>query len=387
MPDKFTTLAGQSIPEVHESVNETIAFLTRWESPLLAALGFPTRVKNVFNPRHEWLEESLVPDSTTVNGAQTAGDTTIEVAAGTGTRFREGQILQVDGSRELFSIDVGGVAANQLTVTRGINGTTAEAIEDGATITVISDPATECEDAPESCVTTRDREENFTQIFRKVAGVCRTAELSDQIGIGTERELEHQIMMVERHLIRELAKTVINGRQRAVNPAGTATTTRNMDGIIQRILKGADPVIVDAGGQTLDEFILNLALQQMWERGANPMVLAVGPGQRRTVSALIEGRQRFDEDSSQLGAMVNRFISDFAVLEIIDPDKFIPKDVALILDLNRIDLVKLGGQADIWERIPIGRTGLSERVEIVGEFGLQIMNAGDGGHALIQNLG
>lgn len=386
MPSKTVYNAGASYPELYESVDPVIGFMSKFDSPLLLALGYPNALENIFNPRHEWVEERLNPNSTLVNGPQTALDVTIEVTAGTGTRFRVGDIVQVDGSRELMT--VGAVAANQITVTRGTQGSTAEAIVDGALLKRLFRPAEDCADAPEAQPTLRPREENYTQIFQEAVTVCRSMNLSNVIGVSpAATEFEHQRLMVERELQRQLADAIINGRQQAVNPEGAVGVPRTMDGIINSILKGSiDPVIVDAGNATLDEGILNAALQQMFQRGATPNLIAASGRQKRALSDLISSRQRYAPEDTLLGAVVDRFQSDFYVLDVLAPDNFIPQDVLLILDTTRIKVKKLGAGARAWDFEALAKTGLAEKGQVVGEFTLEIKNANDGGHALIQNL-
>lgn len=386
MVDKHTSLAGSNLPEIFESIDDAIAFLTRVESPLLAALGFPNGLQNVLNVKHEWLEEQLNPDAAIINngGGHLAGDTALNVVAGQGSRFLVGDIVQIDGSRELMTVTAP-IAANVVTVVRATFGSgPAVPIANGAVLKRISNPAVENESAPAANPTNRIRKDNYTQIFRKVAAVTRSMMLSNVIGV--EDELDRQLLNAQRDLIRDLAKATINGRRQTVNPEGTLAVARTMDGLIPQILNGADPVIVDATGNTLDEFLLNQALREQFTRGASPRILAAPPAQRRAISALIEGRQRFESNEGQLGAVVTRFLSDFAVLDVIEADIFIPSDSVLLIDPSKISLKKLGNQAAPWEIVDIGRPGLSTVREVVGEFTLEAKNAGDGGHALIQGL-
>lgn len=386
MPSKTVYSAGATYPELYESVDPVIGFLSKWDSPLLVAVGYPNALDNIGNSRHEWVEERLNPNSSSVVGAQTSGDTTIEVTAGTGTRFRVGDTVQVDGSRELMA--VGAVAANNITVTRAIRGTTAEAVLDGALIKRLFRPAEDCADAPEAQPTLRPREENYTQIFQEAVTVCRSMLLSNVIGVSPgSNEEEHQRLMVERDLARQLADAVINGRMQSSNPEGASGTPRTMDGIIQSILKGSiSPVIVDAGNATLDEGILNGALEQMFQRGATPNLIAASGRQKRALSDLLSSRQRFEPMNRMLGAIVDTFQSDYYVLNVLAPDNFIPSDCLLILDTNRISIKKLGQGRTPWDFEPLAKTGLANKAQVVGEFTLEIKNANDGGHALIQNL-
>lgn len=386
MPDKFTFSAGPTLPEIAEDVASELAFITRYVSPLLLELGFPDNLKIVRNPRHEWLEEQLLPNSGVISGGPLApGVTALTFVSPQGLNFAIGDAIQVDGSEEIMEVIAPAPTATVVNVTRGARGTTAVTIPDGALVMRLNNPATECELAPDARSVNRVRAENYTEIFRNVASVSRSMENSELLA-SIDDELDHQVDLVMRDLMRDLAKTVINGRVQAVSPEGTASTPRTMDGIIPRIIDGADPAVIDAGGAGLTELLVNLVMQDMFTKGGEPKLLAAPPAQRRRLSALLQGRQRFAADDSTLGAVVERFQSDFGVVDVLAPDIFIPSDTILVLDPAKIRVVKLGDAGDPMEVFPLAREGLCVRREVVGEFGLEIMNAGDGGHGLINNL-
>lgn len=383
MADKFTFSAGTDLPEIHEHVDQEIAYITRSQSALLIALGFPDDLVEAENVRYEWLEEALLANSTTIDGAQSAVETTVDVATGTGTRFAVGDVLQVDGSRELMLVT--NAAADVVTVTRAIRGTTGEALDDGAVLKRMNNPAIENETAPTARPINRSRVANYTEIFRNVASVTRSARKVRMHG-GIEDELDHQVMLVQRDLIRDLAHTVVNGKSQSANPEGTSAQARTMDGIIQSILAGADPSSVDALGGGLTEALMNQVLEDMFEKGGNPKLLCAPPAQRRRLSALLEGRQRYRPDDTVLGSVVERFVSDFGELDVLAPDIFIPSDTILFLDPSRVRIAKLG-TGEAFDVIDLSISGLTTSREVVGEFTLEIKNAGDGGHGMLTNLG
>tara|TARA_Y100001972_G_C7662553_1_gene334399 strand:+ start:979 stop:2133 length:1155 start_codon:yes stop_codon:yes gene_type:complete len=382
MPDKFTFSAGSSLPEIQEDVSDEIAFITRSQSPLLVALGFPDGLFDAENIRYEWLEEALNANGTTLTGTHNTVVTTVNVATGTGNRFVAGDIIQVDGSRELMSVTT--PAANSLTVVRGIRGTTAESYTAGQLVKRMNNPAIENESAPAASPVNRVRKANFTEIFRDVASVTRSARHVKMLG-GIADELDHQVLLVQKDLIRNLAYTVVNGKAQSSNPEGTSAQARTMDGIIQSILGGSDSSTVDAATGSLTESLLNQLLEDMFTKGGQPKLLCAPPQQRRKLSALLQGRQRYQPSDSQLGAVVERFVSDFGELDVLAPDIFIPGDSILVLDPSRIRVGKLGS-GPAFEVVDLGVNGLATSKEVVGEFTLEMMNAGDGGHGLIQNL-
>lgn len=381
MPDKFTFSAGTALPELPESVAPELAFLARTESPLLIALGWPDNVPQIVNIKHEWLEDALLPNSSLLNGAVNTVEATWNVDSG--AVFRIGDILRAEGNREL--VEVTNIVTNALTVVRGYGGTAGQTVADNVPIRRMANPATEDETAPTARSTSRDRQENFTQIFRDVASVTRSMMLTGKLG-GIDNELEHQILQVEMDLMRDLAFSVINSQVAAADPQGTTTQPRTMRGIVQAILNGSDPSSIAAAGKTLDEGLINDALEDAWTKGGQPTFIAAHPKQRRALSTLVEGRTRFDPNDGQAGVVVERFMSDFGELAILAPDIFVPKDVLLLLDPSRLELKKIGPGAEPFETFELARTKLSVSSEVVGEYTLEHKNAGNGGHAMISGL-
>lgn len=385
MPDKFTFSAGASLPEIPEDVASELGFITRSISPLLIELGFPDDTKTVHNPRHEWLEDALLPNSGTINGTFAPAATALTLDSPTGLNFLIGDEVQIEGSNEIMIVVAPAPTATVVNVTRGAKGTVAVTIPDNSVMKRIGNPPVENETAPSARPTNRTRIANYTQIFRDVAAVTRSMQLSDQLA-GIEDELEHQIDRIMKDLTRDLAHTVVRGKAQTVNPEGTTTQPRTMNGIIHSILGGSDPSLINAVGAGLDERLLNLLLQDMGTKGGDPRLIAAPPAQRRRLSALLQGRQRFQVTDSTLGSVVERFVSDWGELDVLAPDIFIPADTILVLDPSKIRITKLGEAGDPFEVMPLAQLGLTFRREVVGEFGLEIMNAGDGGQGMIQGL-
>ena len=385
MPAKFTFSAGTDLPEIREEVADELGFITRHVSPLLIELGFPNDLKVVRNVKHEWGEDALLGNSAVIDGAFSAVATALSVDSPQGLNLRLGDEVQIEGSLELMVVVAPAPTATVVNVTRGIKGTTAVAIADNAILKRVGNPAIEDESAPSARSTNRSRIANFTQIFRDVASVTRSMMKADLL-FGVEEELEHQIMRIQQDLTRDLARTVISGKAQTVNPEGTTTQARTMNGIIHSILGGSDPSTRDAVGGPITESLLNLLLQDMWSKGGEPDLLVAGPAQRRKLSALLPSRQRFQPGETTLGAVVETFISDFGPIDVLAPEEFMPPNLIMLLDRAKVRMVKLGEEGDPYEVLPLAQEGLTFRREVVGEFGLEILNAGDGGHGLIQNL-
>lgn len=386
MTDLTTFLAGTSLPELLESsgLEDPVAFITRFESAFLTAIGFPGSMGMTDTTFHQWPETALNADTATLADATlSAAATTINVTTGQGARFRNGDVVQFDGSRELILIT--NVSTDALTVTRAYRSTTGETQVLGDVLQVINNPNTENGNAKTARPTGLSRTNNYTELFDDTASVTSAMQKSKQIGNISNR-MDHEVMQVKRDLIRRIARTVLNGKRQASNPEGTLSVARAMDGIIQLILGGGDSVVVDAGGAAMTEDLLNQALEESWTRGGNPTLLAASTKQKRAISRLMEGRVRFQGEDSVLGVVVERFVSDFGVIDVMEPDKFMPKDACIIVDRSKIKLAKLGSEGDPFIVEDLAKTSHADDKMVSVELTLEAKNTGDGGHALIHNL-
>jgi len=388
MTDLTTFLAGSTLPELLESsgLEDPVAFITRFESSFLTALGFPGSMATAETTHHQWAEDALNPDAGTLDDATlSAVATTINVTAGQGVRFRAGDILQFDGSREL--IRVTSVATDALTVTRAERGTTGETQVIGDVLEVVNNPNNEAGTAKTARPTTLTRGDNYTELFDDTASVTGAMRKSKNIG-NVGDQLDHQVLRVQQDLIRRIARTVVNGKRQSSSPEGdgSAGGERTMDGIIQMLLGGSDSVVVDAATGALTEDLLNQALEDSWNRGGRPTLLAASTKQKRAISKLMEGRVRFSGEDNVLGVVVERFVSDFGIVDVMEPDKYIPKDAVLIVDRARLAIAKLGTDGNPFEETELSKTGHVDNRLVSIELTLEAKNTSDGGHALIHNL-
>src|SRR3954469_20412612 len=120
---KATYTAGATLPESAEDVSDLVAINSPHETPLLDALGDPARAAH--STVHEWLEDKLLPNADQINdntyGNQST-DTTFVVDHA--DRFRVGDQIRTELSREVMLVTGVNTGTNTLTVVRGFGGTT-----------------------------------------------------------------------------------------------------------------------------------------------------------------------------------------------------------------------------------------------------------------------
>ena len=170
----------------------------------LVPLGAPAT-----QTKHEWLEDVLKAAEDKVNNAAGYDDAAAAIKVADGSKFVVGQVIAVDGSDEAMLVTA--VAGNDLTVTRGYGGSTAEAIADKATVRIIARPRLQGTNPGDDKGQQPTSAWNATQIFDRTAVISRTAEAVKKYGIDSA--LNYQVNVHLDALAKELNKSMIYGRR------------------------------------------------------------------------------------------------------------------------------------------------------------------------------
>lgn len=367
---KSTYSAGPTLPELAHDVSDIIGIVSPYETPLLDHLGDPQR--SATSTVHEWLEDTLLPNTDAVNGAATASTASITVDHG--ERFRIGDQIQAEGSREV--IFVTNVVGNTLTVSRAYGGTTAASISDNTVVRILGNAALEGDDAPTTRFTNRSRQLNYTQIFTAGVEVSGSQLAARQIALDDEMDYQKQERL--RELVRDLENCVINGAANTSNPMGSAATRRTMRGLIPSI----DSNVIDGGNNTLTEETLNAALRDIWEQSNGPIdTIVVSGSQKRAINGFVTASRGFGPATERFKDLVSVYESDFGVCRVV-LSRWVPRDTVLMLDSSRIDVLPLAGRS--FQYKPLAATGDSESGQVLGEYTLEMRN--ENAHGLIRNL-
>ncbi|MBI9015777.1 MAG: DUF5309 family protein [Phycisphaerae bacterium] len=376
---KATYSSGSTLLEIAEDVSDIISIVSPYETPLLEMLGDP--LYNATSTRHEWLEDSLLPNTGTINDSSwtdASADTSFIVDDG--TCFRIGDQIKAEGSLELMVIT--NVSGNILTVQRGYAGTTAEDLTDNQVLHILGNLAYEGADKPAARFTNRIRKSNYTQIFTSSVEVSGSDLAARQLGLADELDYQKQERL--RELLRDLENTVINGGMAATDPQGSSNVARSMNGIINSIQTN----IFKAGqsgfpaGTSLSENQINYALRKIWEASNSNIDLIVVNGyQKRMINSFMYGLRSYGPKDSTFSNMVDIYESDFGVCKII-PTRWMPKDSVLLLDSSRISVLPLSGRSFHYKPLPSG--GDYECGQIIGEYTLEFRN--EEAHGVITDM-
>ncbi|MEM9251011.1 MAG: DUF5309 family protein [Planctomycetota bacterium] len=370
---KATYSAGTTLPEVAEDVSDVIGIVSPYETPLLDHLGDPQRAAT--STVHEWLEDTLLPNTDAINDASLTNDTSAtSITVDNGDRFRIGDQVQAVGAREVMFVTA--VAGSDLTVVRGYGSTSPEGVSDDDTLRVLGNAALEGDDAPTARFTNRVRKQNVTQIFTAGVEVSGSQLAAQQIGVADEMDYQKQERL--RELLRDLENCVINGVAPAADAQGSATVRRTMSGIVPMLSTN----ITDASGAQLDEATLNQAMREVWENASGGLDTIVVSGyQKRQINSFIASARGYDARNTRYRDLLSVYESDFGVCRVV-LSRWVPADCVLFLDSSRIDVMPLQGRS--FQFKPLSADGDRESGQVIGEYTLELRN--ESAHGMLTNL-
>jgi Family of unknown function (DUF5309) len=377
---KSTYTAGTTLPEIADDVSDLVSIVSPHETPLLDALGDPLHAAT--STRHEWIDDELLPNTDNIHqpGLSDTAMTTTAITVFNGSRFRVGDQVQADGSREVLFVTA--VSGNTLTVARGYGGSTKKALGDGFLLRILGNAATEGSDPDNARFSIRTRNSNYTQIFSALTQVSGTEAAVRQIGV--EDEMAYQKTNRLRELLRDLENTAINGVAPASDPQGTSTTRRTLRGILASIVTN---VMQPGGGiiptdLELSEAHVNAALRTVWELSGNkPDLIVCGGGQKRRINGFIQTNTRFSPESEAFKNLVSVYESDFGVCRVV-LSRYVPGDTVLFLDSSKVSVLPLAGRSFAFK--PLATTGDYESGEVLGEYTVELRN--EKGHGVLSGL-
>jgi len=381
---KATYSAGADLPELAEDVSEMIGIVSPFETPLLDHLGDPRRP--AASTIHEWIEDTLLPNSDTINQATFTPDAAnaTSVTVTSGSRFRVGDQVRPEGVREVMLVTA--VSGNVLTVVRRYGGTTGGNLSNGLRLLILGNAAIEGDDRPATQFTTRVRRRNFTQIFSSSVEVSGSLRASRSVGLADELMFQKQERM--RELLRDLENCVINGVSPSSNPQGSSAVRRTMNGIVPQLASnvftpGQGSIPAGSGaGSMLTELVLNSALRAIWEQSSGAIdTIVLGGFQKRRVNEFASGLRIFAPSDTKYQARVGTYESDYGVCRLV-LSRYVPADTVLLLDSSRVQVMPLGGRSFHYK--PLAATGDSEVGMVVGEYTLELKN--ENAHGVLRGL-
>jgi hypothetical protein len=355
---------------VMDDVSDDISMISPYETPLLDVLAQPDR--EATNVLHEWLEESLGPNTVVSSTSIDATVTGMAVHDGSGNAvtgyLQAGMILKGLTSGEYVQIT--GISGNTVTITRGFGGTTAATVAQ-QTWYMVSDAALEGADVAGDISVPRSRKSNYCQIFKKDIIVSGTVQSVTHLG-GIDDEYEHQRMQRLRESIRDLEKAVIQGITSG-NTIGTSTLYRTFNGLWKSITTNTRTDLATITSVEQIEDVIGLA----WNRGADDLDLIIVDSTKKRQLAALQS-PRIEVHQGQDGGTIDSFHKDISFIETtygrqaVLRSRWMPANSMIVTSSQRVRVVPLKGRS--FAHVPVAQTGDAQKGMIIGEYTLEVKN-------------
>lgn len=339
-------------------IDPVIKMLSPSEVPLQSGMGSDGRTvlstDTCFEKKIEWQDDTLLTPQSTLAADPGAAGTTVTVAAGEQLRFAIGDVIQMENEKARVTAYGG---ADQLTVTRGVFGTTGVAHAIGTLVTNLGAALPEGSDAPQARSQDRVNRFNLTAIFGPTTiAVTGTEQAIRKYGISTT-EFDYQSALRMKEEVIKLEQQLIYGTRFE----DVGNEWRQMGGLSFFITTNVD----SAGGAITTTRLLD-QIEDAWALGGRPDKALMGSRQKRTVSALDSTNIRLGRMDVGRGQVVEFFDTDFGRLDFVLHRWMKPTD---IIGFSR-------EQATVKTLRPfqfkmLGDTGDSTKGMIVGEKSLQ----------------
>jgi hypothetical protein len=338
-------------------ITDVISLIDPVQVPMLEKLGgldgAASKFRFVNQPGTviEWLEDSHFPLTDALNGSIASNTTAVTVdEAG---KFKEGDIIDLGGGDQGW-VSAVTVATQVLTVTRNYNSAQASHA-DNVVIEIVGQARLEGDDSDDRSFTDRTVNSNFTQIFHEEVSVTRTQRKRSQYGITDEMEYQRN------KTIPALTRLIEQQAQRGVKKAGTASTPRAFGGWGDFI---TDNTINAAGAVTQADFE-DLGELMNADGGFGPWLAFVTPGNLQVIKNFYDGTTvlRVDRTETTVGMKVTRIETPFGDFDLVN-DHWTPAAKIPCLDTEHAGFLTYDPFG--WEAM--GKTGDSEKEEVVGEF-------------------
>ncbi|KFN01308.1 phage major capsid protein [Bacillus clarus] len=316
--------------------------------------------------KFEWQNDYLNSDTGIVKAATAADVTELELGAGEARKFTEKALVQ--NGLEVLRVVAVDELADKITVQRGYDSTTPEAIEEKGELKIIARPRPEGEDTfRKNEINDRLVSFNFSQIFSRYASVSRTQQQVNTYGV--EDELDYQVNLRLQELIREANNSLIYGRKYI----GSGQQPRSTGGLFAFASEQGSHV-QDFKGKEIDAKSLNDAVEQVFVRGGSANTILCAPNVARQITKLGGNTIQTTRQDTTAGYQILSFVSDLpgGAISSVVVDQNMPKDRALLLDTNNIKARYLTPIYDQDATLPGG--DYFSRV-IRGELGFEIKNA------------
>lgn len=332
------TLAGRQKIDMREEIER----LQPSAGPLQTLSSKGRKKREVGNYEFKFLEKAQLPRTLTVNGAQLAADTSIEVSTGHGDRSAANYVLR--NTRTGEQILVTSVSTDTLTVVRGIGGTAMD-MADGDTLYFMRAVYAEGSDSGTPKSTKEESEYNYVETIRTPYGWTGRQMNADLYG-GSDVTTEKEWQAIEHK--KSIETMFYFGRRH---------TRTESNGQLRTFAGGLDYFISsnrwDLNGQAVTEAAWKDFLQEAlragkggYQNGKGVKYLFASANWVSAINNFVEDMVEYRPFDDIIGFAAKEYKSPFGRVMILHSallDELAP-DMAFLVDLNHFRYVYFKGR-------------------------------------------
>ena len=272
--DDADILSNQRVVDM----SPTIAMLEPDEAPLTTMLQ-KTSKRAAYSQKVEWLSDELVPRLTTLSASATSSATALDVATGTGTYFRPGDVIRIASTGENCAVSA--VSADAVyVVARTLGAVTSISAANGVDIIKVGNAAAEGATLGTLIQTKKVANYNYAQIQRDPWGFTNTLVASKLYG-GPEPANEAKKKLIEHK--RQMENTLFWGTRDLVT-TGSAPIGY-VGGIYQYVTSNLTSSVGD-----LTETLFETFLRKAFRYGSQNKVMFCSPVVASALSSFPQGK-------------------------------------------------------------------------------------------------
>jgi hypothetical protein len=353
MRDPSQLTAQRIVPDV----SDKIAFVRPSANPLcVVTMGIKKlSLLPATQRQFDWLEKDPLPDTVRVNGAQIAGDTSVEIATGTGTYAKQFDLWMNTRTLEVIYI-TSAVTTDTWTVTRNVDGAHSAAMVDQDVLLKVGNTYEDGSGVGQIRSVKEARLYNYCSIIRTAFAFTRREATMKLYG-GDDVDTEEQAQAVEHATVIE--KMAWFGQRFSTTGSNSREVTSSQ-GILNFIQTNIWNLATAEGGQIPTESQLVGAVEQGMYFGKNG---SVGGGGDKLLFASRNWMTFFDKiardriryvdmgellGKGRIGLTVGEFHTVHGRLVLVSHPLF-PLDLAAMID-----------PAHVWMRYHQGGNGFPD---------------------------
>lgn len=311
------------------------------------------RKKTTASTRVEWIEDDFVGYWGQANNTTDYSSVATQITVVDGTLFAYGDLFAVPktpGSSAAEEVcRVTAVAANVLTITRGIGGAGADTIGASADLRILASAYAEGDSFGTPRTTSKAVKISYTQIWRRPVQITKSMVAQAQFGPSNERLYQRRKALEEqRRGIEQAGLFSRPSENLSLGAPGTIRTTMGVKSRIVTNVYNANTTLTEGGMESFAEMAFSTYFQ------GNEKLLV---SSKRVISAFdyfALGHQRTEQSQEIYGVKVRRFVTSHGEF-LITRDLLLdngpvggngPGHEAYALDVDSIEFAPLAGNGE-----------------------------------------